>query len=458
MTVAQARTAISGKLRRFARNSRGNATMIATLAAIPMVACAGLAIDYLRGIRSATELQQVTDAAALAAASAKNVTGTQANQMSQRATIASNYINASIADVKDVEIVGSPSVVTGPNTIDVTVNAKVKGSLINVLNALPKDALTGEGGGGAAAGEASSKDINLTVHSKVAFTEAGYICLLALHPTATEAIYFQGNSTFMATCAVQANSNAAVAMRTWGTAEAYATRFYSIGGWAGSGFDPAPVKTSTVKADPYAALALPTVGGCNYTDKQVKDDTETLSPGVYCGGLKVSTHGVANLQPGLYIIKNGKLDVDSQSTLNAASGVTFYLTGDSSYIDIKSGAVVTITAPNSANATSDSGGVLGSAPWKGFAVMQDRESGEGNTNTIYSKGGVNITGAFYTPEQRLVVWANDTMNGSSSYFPMIVDTMNMNGTSTLYVNLDYEAPGYPVPEELKIPAKVFVTQ
>jgi hypothetical protein len=36
--------------------------------------------------------------------------------------------------------------------------------------------------------------------------------------------------------------------------------------------------------------------------------------------------------------------------------------------------------------------------------------------------------------------------------------MNMNGTSTLYVNLDYEAPGYPVPEELKIPAKVFVTQ
>ena len=99
-----------------------------------------------------------------------------------------------------------------------------------------------------------------------------------------------------------------------------------------------------------------------------------------------------------------------------------------------------------------------SGTYKSFAVMQDRTTGVGNTNTLYSKGGVNIDGAFYTPKQELVVWANDTMNSNSKYFPMIVNTLNMNGTATLYVNLDYAGDTYEDPTELKQAAKVFVSQ
>ena len=67
MNNAVKKSKARGLVRRFLGNNRGNATIMVTLAAIPMVACAGIAIDYMRGLRTANELQQVADAAALAA-------------------------------------------------------------------------------------------------------------------------------------------------------------------------------------------------------------------------------------------------------------------------------------------------------------------------------------------------------------------------------------------------------
>src|SRR5437667_5418978 len=106
MTITRPARAVARLIGRLLSNTRGNVTIMVALAAIPMVASAGLAIDYLRGIRSANELQGVTDAAALAAASARNVTGSTSNQLNQRAQIATNYITESVAKVKDIELVG----------------------------------------------------------------------------------------------------------------------------------------------------------------------------------------------------------------------------------------------------------------------------------------------------------------------------------------------------------------
>ena len=107
------------QLRKYLRSTGGNMTLIASLSAIPVIASAGLAIDYMRGSRSAQELQQVADAAALAAASAKNLSGTAAQQIAQRSAIATRFITESVAKVSDVELVGQPEVTTGPNTVDI---------------------------------------------------------------------------------------------------------------------------------------------------------------------------------------------------------------------------------------------------------------------------------------------------------------------------------------------------
>lgn len=444
-------------LRRFGIDCKGTASFVNILTAIPVVAAGGLAIDYTRTVRAKAELQQVADAAALAAAARKYNKG-ESNTVSfaAKAKIASNYLAQGMPEIGDLEMLGDPIISVGPNTVDVTINGRTKGTFLNILNAIPavnsnfssSDNFEGDGAD-------SAFDFDFTVSTKAGYLRESYICLLALDPKAKEAIFFQGNSEFSATCSVQANSDNAVAIRTWGNAEAYADSFCSVGGWSGSGFYPDPVGGCKSRKEPYYQMVLPEADStCSnaYTNVIVKNDTATLSPGTYCGGLKVRTHGVANLEPGLYIIKDGTLEVDSQSTLNAPSGVVFYLTGNSSIVDVRSGANVTIVAPNKNTATA------ATAPYRGFAIMQDRATGVGNINTIYSKGGVNITGGIYTPSQNLIIWANGDMNAESKYFPMIVNSFQMNGTTTLHVKLDYSEVSLDEPILLKSPAKVFVSR
>jgi len=462
MAIADVTKGIGNRFSKFLGATGGNAMMITTIAAIPMIGAVGLAVDYMRGVRASEALQHVADAAALAAASAKNVNGSTSEQLSQRAAIASNYINASVVRVSDIEVAGSPSVTTGPNTIDIQVDAKVKGSFINVLNAIKDDSADfGDGSVGNVAGD-KSKDINLSVHSKVGFSKEAYLCLLSMNMSQKEAIYFQGNSKFMASCSVHANSDSAVAIRTWGNAEAYAASFCARGGWTGSGFEPDPTRGCPMVQDPFGTegtkhyLKLPTAGGCTATNKVVKNNDEIieLDPGTYCGGIRIVTHGKLKLKKGIYILSNGDLNVDSQSELYAPDGTVIYLTGSSSNVDIASGAIVQLTAPNKGNCSTE----LKTCAYRGWAIMQDRKTGVGNTNSIYSKGGVDIKGGIYTPAQKLVVWANGNMNEKSNYFPMIVDTLNMNGTSTLYVNLDWNKEDLEEPVALKQSARVFVSQ
>lgn len=471
MALAEFSTSIRSRIGRFLRSTSGNTTMIMTIAAIPMIGSIGLAVDYMRGVRAAEELQHVADAAALAAGSATNVTGTSSQKLAQRAAIATNYITDSVARVSDIELVGEPQVTTGPNTIDVKVNAKVKGSFINVLNALDSSAEVDNNDGPVdQAGESSSRDIDLTVKSKVGFSEDSYLCLLAMHATQTEAIYFQGNSEFMATCSVHANSNATTAIRTWGSAEAYAASFCARGGWAGSGFDPDPEGGCSWVSDPYASMTLPTVGTCltaagmglpatgsgskgsTTTGAFVKSESRTLPPGTYCGGIEGKTHGKITLQKGIYVLKDGDLKLDAGSELYAEDGTVIYLKGATSNLDVTSGAILKVVAPNKSNSTSGDS----TYAYRGWAFLQERIAG--TANTLYSKGGVNIIGGFYSPNRNLTVWANDVMNNDSSYFPMIVNTLNMNGTSTLYVNLDWEAADLDQPVALSKAGKVYVSQ
>jgi len=436
MKLLAMKNSVITALSRFTGNCAGNITIITGLAAIPLIAAAGLALDYSRGTRVESELQQIADSAALAAAAGQNITGTTSEKATKRKAIAQKYIDAHIPNLADATI-GTPTITIGPNTVDVALTASIAGSLVNVLNS-PSE---------------SGKTMTVTANSKAAFSTDSYMCLLSTNAHEKESIYFQGNSEFMASvCSVQANSDNAEAMRTWGNAYAEADGFCAVGGWVGSGFEPDPQTGCSAKTDPYSSIVMPTVGACNFNNKQVKNTTATLNPGVYCGGLDIRTHGIANLNPGLYIIKDGILSVDSQSTLNAGNAVVFYLTGNTAKVDITSGASVTVNAPKPGE------GVGQAANYIGFAFIQDRNTGIGADNRISSGGGVNINGAFYAPNANLTVWANGDMNAYSSYFPIITSKFLMNGTATLYVKLDWTAAGYPAPTQLKTAGKVTLTQ
>ena len=436
-------SAISKSLQ-FLKACGGNLAPITALAAIPIIAAAGLAIDYGRGVRAATELQALADAAVLAAAGDQNVTGTDSQKAAKRKTIATNYLNASMPEASDMEIAGTPVVTVGNNSVDLAINARVRGSLINVLNAIEQSVLT-------KGGTSEGRNIDITVRSKSSFGPGSYTCMLALNPSAKNSLSFGGNATLKGTnCKVQSNSNNAVAVSLQGAASMSASEICAVGGASGSKYTPTPTNCPA-KTDPYASLVMPiAAASCTaaFTNVTVKNTTKNLTLGSYCGGIAVQTGGTINLAPGLYIIKNGTLSAASNSTINAPSGVTIYLTGAASKIDIASGATVTIKAPTSATADSTT------LPYKSIAIMQDRTTGVGNLNQISSKGGVNITGAFYTPAQALSITANGAMNANSLYFPIIVDTFTAWGTGDLYVKLDYESAGFDNPLALMTMGKV----
>src|SRR5262249_34548535 len=77
-------------------------------------------------------------------------------------------------------------------------------------------------------------------------------------------------------------------------------------------------------ADPYASVVMPSFSGCtqqNYTGK----NTETIDPGVYCGGIKLNAGAVITLNPGIYYLDGGGLNINGGATLTG-TGVTLVFT------------------------------------------------------------------------------------------------------------------------------------
>jgi hypothetical protein len=151
---------------------------------------------------------------------------------------------------------------------------------------------------------------------------------------------------------------------------------------------------ASATANPYARLNMPSYSGCTRNHYRLDaQKTETISPGVYCGGIEVAGGATLNLDPGTYTLDQGNFAVSGNSTVNGA-GVTLILTSrsGSNYgtIDIRGGSTISISAPASA-ATA---GIPGIAIWvdehapAAVAIIDG-----GNTQ--------NINGAIYLPSRRV---------------------------------------------------------
>jgi hypothetical protein len=147
-------------------------------------------------------------------------------------------------------------------------------------------------------------------------------------------------------------------------------------------------------ADPYSRLEIPPYPGCTRTLYRLDEQkTETISPGVYCGGIEVVGGATLNLDPGTYILDRGNFVVSGNSTVSG-TGVTLILTSRtrSSYgaIDIRPGSTIGLTAP----ALGAAAGIPGIAIWvDGHAsAIGDRLDG-GRTQ--------NINGAIYLPGRQV---------------------------------------------------------
>jgi hypothetical protein len=261
------------------------------------------------------------------------------------------------------------------------------------------------------------------------------ICVYVLDPAAAGAFTISGNAVFNNTCGIMVDSTSATAMVDGGNSCLTATGIYVTGGDSIATTcppTPTPQTGAPPMVDPLAYVSAPAVGPCNYSDFEA-DSSQTINPGVYCGGLSVKGSGtVLTLNPGIYIINKGGMSVNAGTTL-IGNGVTFYNTsanaGGAGYqpIVINGGSTLKLSAPTS--------GAL-----EGILFFGDRSMPSVN-NIINGNNASDIVGALYFPSSSLSFSGNNT---TTSYTQIVVKDLTVIGNAT--INNDYSslANGSPI--------------
>jgi Flp pilus assembly protein TadG len=267
--------------------------------------------------------------------------------------------------------------------------------------------------------------LSITARSTVGyFPPALGGCIYLLNATDQD-LQMNGNIVFQTGCGVNINSDYYAALKLVGSASLVGTgsaKINIVGGYTletNATISPTPVTGVAHFNDPMADVPPPNVGSCTSTGISLANNqTQTIDPGVYCGGITVTGHAVLTMNPGLYIITSGGLSVGGQATLNG-SGVTTYVKSGS--VGLAGGATTNITAPTSGE-------------WQGILFYQDRS----NTSAASLVGGSGqlMTGVLYFPTTHM-----DYTGGNSTtaqQVTIISDTLNITGNS--YVTSSGNSP------------------
>ena len=386
----------------FISNTRGTVAVFFAVSIIPVIVAVGSAADYTTASKAMTHLQKTVDAAALAGASSGS-TESKERISAARIIFDANLPNEPYAAglVPDISLRG--------DEVTVHISAKVPTDFLGIINI---------------------NEIPVSV-TATAVTEGGPpTCLLALAPDQKDSIRINGSLAAIraAECAVHANSSHYTAMYSNSGVDSTALLFCSVGGYEGSSFSPLPMENCPVIEDPFAGMNLPPVGGCEYNDFRLYKDTVILSPGVYCGGLTVSSLNDVTFNPGIYVIKDGYLSIGSGASV-LGEGVLFYFYGAAAGMKIGAKANIDLSAPISGD-------------YAGFLFLQHPDTSPGLFNKISGQAGVRLVGTLYFPTQNIVISSQGNFSINSPYMAIAANTFTFSGNGTMTINLDEDAAGY----------------
>ena len=391
----------------------GQATLLVAMILTVLLACVSIASDFGLFQNDRRKMQNAADSAAIAGEQ-------EINAGNGGAAVSAAKHDAALNGYTD-----------GANQITVTVN---------------NPPLSGRHSGDSSAVEVIVSRVQPTILLKfvnistikisaraVAIEGNAPYCITALNPTATDSISLFG-AALLQTCAIVDNSNASKAFGIFGIALWHASSIGIVGGYD---FDllpfvsPKPVTGIAPVKDPLAHLQAPSIGSCDHTNYSLGSiGIGTLYPGVYCGGITITGLAILHLQPGTYVIRGGGLNVLGASVMTG-TGVTFYLTGDSTYpyggVNIVGATVNSLVAPTSGT-------------MEGILFFQDRNisatTAAANPNTIVGASLARYEGTFYFPTTKL----NYTINASvAAYTAIVADTINIHLAAVGAVNNDYSS-------------------
>jgi hypothetical protein len=268
-------------------------------------------------------------------------------------------------------------------------------------------------------------------------------CIYALDPTAQQAFFIAGNTTSSTNCSVVVESNASAAFKMGGTDTLDLGNHAEVGvvgGWqlnSGSLVDTIsnqtvqPVKISS-PGDPLASLQAPTQGAivspapASYNQANAPTNN-TLSPGVYCGGLTIGNTGGAQftMSAGTYIIAGGGIKITS-SAIVIGNGVTVYNTSSNGWGCSSSYGYVPVTIDGQAKVTLSA---PTTGPLSGIVLFGDRNgcAAPGTCqDNVNGKATASFNGVLYFKSDQLLFNGTSTTGGCMA---AVADTISLNGNS-----------------------------
>jgi hypothetical protein len=398
-TAAVAR-ALAGRAQRFGGDGEGSMLVMAALVSTGVLGFAGLAVDVGRWQLARRDLQGIADQAAYSAAIAvqagKSAT-TEAKAVAATRGVVHGVGGATVA-VNVPPTSGSRAGQSG--AVEVIVRRAQTAMLSGLL--LPSAPVVSA--------------------RAVALVGSSGACVMAPDSSASKAIKVSGGSIVNSgDCNVHADSASADAVDLSGGSSLTARNAYIVGNYQVSGGSSLSaidaLKTGVAPAaDPYASRTMPSYSGCNKTDFTVSG-TASLSPGVYCGGIKV--FGTAILEAGIYVIDGGDFSIVSGGKVSG-TGVTLILTShtgaDYGAVSIAGGGTVDI-------------GAASSGPTAGMAFWLDGAAKGGNTDNFTAASSQSITGAVYGAKRSVVFAGSST--ATSPCLQIVARTVEFSGNTTL---------------------------
>lgn len=384
---------------RFVRDRRGTYAITSAVLSVPLFAAIGLGIDYARLSTDHSNLQSAADSAALAAIAPYGISA------SEREKIAKRYLSENFhGSFRDTVV--NVTTFTASRKVTVTADAYVTTSLMNLVGI---------------------NEVQHKVTAVAATRSANDVCLLSLNTSAQATIMVSGSGAQINTnCMVQANSKHSGALEVKSNTTSVAARWCSVGGYTGNDFTPTPKTGCDPIEDPYADLPVPYTTGCKDTNFKMNGGKQTLSPGIYCGGMSING-GDVTFQPGLYVIKDGQFKVGSANLVG--SGVTFYLFGNNATVDLSGNAELDLSAPKT-------------GPYAGMVFIQHPNAAVGAVSKINGTPSAKLIGVSYFPTQNIVVGGGGAFGSASPFMSLVANTVSMNGNGTVHFKNDPAGAGY----------------
>ncbi len=398
-------------LRRFLKSNDGNFLITAAIMLPVLLGVIGLGLDFAIFTSQKSRMQETADAAAIAAVREAAIQGW--NQDTAEA-IVDQVVAESLAKsaYSSVTYLSTTSVDAKNNSVKVELRQDGHGYILLGMFA-------------------SNPQIGIVTEAKLAATTN--ICVLTLDPSASRSLQLTKPSIMTANgCGVFANSTdpKAVSVETNALLQSLVT--CSSGGWEGRALDykPEPVTDCPALDDPLLQRAAPTFGGCDYIDIELHSSL-TLSPGVYCGGLSAADSAVLSLEPGVYVIKDGPLQLSGNASL-VGTNIGFYLTGNDATFRFDGSSNVALTAPKT-------------GPLAGILFFEDRNMAKGRSFEISSKDARKLVGTIYLPNGNLHIKGKGKVAEDSEWTAIIANEILVDKGPTVTLNSDYGGSDIPVP-------------